>query len=248
MLDRRRLLLWDVDGTLVSAGPAARDAFDLAVEAVIGRTAAEHGVHMSGKTDPQIAMEILAALAIPESEARTYLPAVLEGLELHLGEAVEAIRRDGRVLPGVSEVLERLHAAPGIIQTVLTGNLAANASLKVGAFGLDRWLDLEVGAFGSDDHDRTKLVPIAVGKIEARDGYSFPPQEIWVIGDTPRDLDCARTAGCNCLLVATGRYGHQELEGLGADALLPDLSDTVRVAAILAGEDAVARSEGMGWR
>jgi phosphoglycolate phosphatase-like HAD superfamily hydrolase len=229
----RRLILWDVDGTLISAGPAARVAFDLAVAQVIGRAPGDHDVHMSGKTDPQIAMEILATMALSERDARDSLPDVLKSLELELERAIDTIRRDGIVHPGVESVLARLDAAPEVVQTVLTGNLAANARLKLGAFGLDRWIDLDIAATGDDHHDRTELVPVALGKAEARFGHPFDPAETWVIGDTPRDLECARAGGARCLLVATGRFKLDALRTLGADAVLLNLSDADLVTRIL---------------
>jgi phosphoglycolate phosphatase len=231
-----RLILWDVDGTLVMAGSAAQRAFDLAVTSVVGRDPGGHGVRMSGKTDPQIALEIMAALDMAEDEAHRFLPAVLEGLIKELEAAEDTIREHGRVLPGIRELLPRLHRPPRIVQSLLTGNLAPNAALKLRAFGLERWVDLEVGAYGSDDFDRTVLVPIAVAKAEERYGSRFEPEQVWVVGDTPRDLECARAAGARCLLVGTGRYGFEELEGLGADAVLPDLSDADAGYALLVGD------------
>jgi phosphoglycolate phosphatase len=238
----RRLILWDIDGTLVSAGPAARVAFDLAVARVVGRHPEDHGIHMSGKTDPQIALEILATMALSDREARDRLPEVLRSLELELEQAIDVIRRDGVVHPGVRKVLTRLAETPGVIQTILTGNLAANARLKLGAFGLDQFVDLDLAATGSDHHDRTELVPVAIEKVERRHGRRFDPGETWVVGDTPRDLECARAGGALCLLVATGRFGLGELRGLDSDALLPDLSDTEMATRILLGRGGVAET------
>ena len=228
-----RLILWDVDGTLTMSGEAAQRAFDLAVASVVGHDPSGHGVHMSGKTDPQIALEIMAAIDMAEDEAKRLLPSVLEGLVEELEAAEDTIRQHGRVLPGVLELLPRLHRPPRIVQSLLTGNLAPNAALKLRAFGLERWVDLEVGAYGSDDRDRTVLVPIAMLKAERRYGYRFEPDEVWVVGDTPRDLDCARAAGARCLLVGTGRYPFDELQGLEADAVLRDLSDADKVCRLL---------------
>jgi phosphoglycolate phosphatase-like HAD superfamily hydrolase len=115
----------------------------------------------------------------------------------------------------------------------VSGNLKANARVKVAAFGLDRWLDLEVGAYGSDDEDRTRLVPIALDRVDRLRGRRYRPQEAWVVGDTPADLACARAGGARCLLVATGRIPFEELAAAGPDALLPDLSDVDRVVTIL---------------
>lgn len=229
----QRLILWDIDGTLVHAGPAAREAFDLAVASVLERELPEHGISMSGKTDPQIAMEIMAALAVEDEAARRHLPAVLEGLTRELEGAAETIREKGYVHPGVKELLRRLHKRRGVVQSVLTGNLAANAAMKVAAFGLERWLDLEIGAYGSDDQDRTRLVPIAILKAARRYGQMFRPEDVWIVGDTPRDLECARAGGARCLLVGTGRYPFDELINEDADAVLPDLSDVDQAEKLL---------------
>jgi phosphoglycolate phosphatase len=232
-LPDQRLILWDIDGTLVHSGPAAREAFDLAIAAVLRREIPDHGISMSGKTDPQIALEVMAALAVDDDKARRHLPAVLEGLTRELEGAAETIRESGRVHPGVEELLRRLDDRPGVIQSVLTGNLAVNAALKVTAFGLERWLDMGIGAYGSDDQDRTRLVPIAIDKASRRYGHRFGPEEVWIIGDTPRDLACARAGGARCVLVGTGRFSFDELVREDADAVLSDLSDVDQVEKLL---------------
>jgi phosphoglycolate phosphatase-like HAD superfamily hydrolase len=143
----------------------------------------------------------------------------------------------------VAELLERLADAPGVVQSLLTGNLAANAAVKVGAFGLQRWLDLEIGAYGSDHADRTELVPIALERARRLRGEHYEPDEVWVIGDTANDLACARAGGVRCLLVGTGTHGHEAVAGLDADAVLEDLSDLDAVLSALGlGEGSAARS------
>jgi phosphoglycolate phosphatase-like HAD superfamily hydrolase len=127
-------------------------------------------------------------------------------------------------MPGVAELLTRLHDTPDVVSSVLTGNIEPNGRLKVAAFGLDRWLDLDVGAYGSDDHDRNNLVPIALAKLSRR-GVDVPAADTWVVGDTPRDLECARAGGARCLLVGTGRFPTGELLALGPDAAVDDLRD-----------------------
>jgi phosphoglycolate phosphatase-like HAD superfamily hydrolase len=221
----RSVILWDIDGTLISAGPVTRRSFDLAIASALGREPREHGVSFGGKTDPQIALEILGALAVSGDDARGRLPAVLEALEREMEVAVDELRRESSVLPGVRPLLERLQRKPGVLQTVLTGNVEANARLKVSAFGLDEFLDLEVGAYGSDDADRTMFVPLALGKVRSLRGVEISPWRAWVVGDTVRDLACARAGGARCLLVATGPFEYEEIAQLGADAVLPDLSD-----------------------
>jgi phosphoglycolate phosphatase len=189
---------------------------------------------MSGKTDPQILGEIAARTGIAERDR----PAVVAEALGHLGTLFDGLAlrfaAEGRVLPGVPEVLRRLHDRGDVLQTLLTGNIAANGRAKVAAFGLDRWLVPEAGAYGSDDPDRERLVPLALQRASAYAGRPFAPSEVWVVGDTPRDLACARAGGVRCCLVATGRYGSDELEGLGADAALPDLSNTPAVLSLLA--------------
>ena len=207
-----RLVLWDVDGTLVHAGDAAVRAFDVAVERVIGRPAGQHGVRMSGKTDPQIALEILQFARVGAGEAHAHLP-------------VHDLQEHGRVMPGVVELLTQLHIAPDVVSSVLTGNIEPNARLKVAAFGLDRWLDLDVGAYGSDDHDRNQLVPIALAKLASQRGMELRAVDVWIVGDTPRDLECARAGGARCLLVGTGRFPTEELRALGPEAAVDDLRD-----------------------
>jgi phosphoglycolate phosphatase len=227
------LLLWDVDLTLVVAGPAGREAFDAAIASALGRHPGDHDVRMAGKTDPQIAREILAFAAVAEAEHDDHLPAVLAALEAGLAAEAERIGAEGRVLPGVPALLARLAADPSVVQTVLTGNIRPNAIVKVAAFGLDRWLDLEVGAYGSDSPTRADLVPVAVARAERRYGRRFPPERTWVIGDTPLDLACARAGGVRCLLVATGQHPYDELVAAGADAVVRDLQDTAGLTRLL---------------
>ena len=228
-----RLVLWDVDGTLLRGGPVSKDVFDRAVEHVLGRHPGDHGVLMSGKTDPQIALEILMAGEMAEDDGRRHVPTILERLETELADAAHLLREGGRVMPGIEDVLRRLHDDPAVHQSLLTGNIAGNAAVKVAAFGLDRWLDLEIGAYGSDHHDRTTLVPIALERARRLRGIEVRPHDVWVVGDTPLDLACARAAGARCLLVATGRLPVDELEAAGPDAVLPDLADVDRVVALL---------------
>jgi len=230
----RRLVLWDIDGTLILAGAIARQAFAAAVGQVIGRAAEEYLVPMSGKTDPLIASEMLALAGHddgPETVAEVIrlLEAALAG-----SEGRDALREGGRVLPGVTEILPRLHEDEGVLQSVLTGNTEANAAAKLAAFELDHWIDAEVGAFGSDNPTRDALVPVALERVARLRGRAFDPADVWVVGDTPFDLACARAAGARCVLVGTGRIPLAALTGIGADAALPDLSGVDEVIALLA--------------
>jgi phosphoglycolate phosphatase len=228
-----RLVLWDVDGTLVRAGRVASDIFSRAVEHAVGRHPGEHGVSMSGKTDPQIALEILTGMGLDTDDCHGHLPLVVDRLQSELSAAVDLIRARGRVMPGVREILATLHDDAEVVQSVLTGNTAVNAATKLTALGLDRWLDLEIGAYGSDDPDRRALVPVALARAAERRGWTVSAEEVWVVGDTPRDLECARTGGARCALVATGHTSRDALYGLGADAVFEDLSDVDAVVKLL---------------
>jgi phosphoglycolate phosphatase len=225
----RRLLLFDIDGTLVRAGPVGGAVFNRALEAVLGEVPSER-VRMSGKTDPQIVREYLALM---ESDDTDHLPSILEHLERELAAAAAEITRDGSACPGAVELLEAVANDDRFHSSVLTGNIAPNAVVKLAAFGLEKWLDLECGAYGSDSEDRKDLVPIAIQRLASLRGIHISPEETWVIGDTPRDYECAAAAGAHCLLVATGGYRLEELSGLGADAVLADLSATGAVVDIL---------------
>lgn len=219
------LVLWDIDGTLVDSAGHGRYAFDDAFEAVTGRPF-DARVQMAGRTDHQIAMEMLDG-------RHDDLPKLLEELAAALDRRKELIRSEGRAYPGTPELLEALAATDGVGQSLLTGNLEVNAALKVGAVGLDRWLDFELGAYGSDPHEtRSDLVAVARERAEAKLGQ---PVEPVLVGDTPLDVRAAHDAGVRAVAVATGFSSYEELQEAHPDALLRDLSDTASaVAAITA--------------
>jgi phosphoglycolate phosphatase len=209
------LVLWDIDGTLVDSAGHGRHAFEEAFEAVVGRVPA--WVEYAGRTDHQIALAML-------NGSSEQLPAVLEQLAVKLAARKEAIAAEGRVYPGVPETLAALHEADGVVNSLLTGNIEANAAVKVGAFGLDRWLDFEAGAYGSDPHERrSDLVAIARERAAAR--YGEPTGAV-LVGDTPLDVLAAREAGARAVAVATGFAELDALRESEPGALLQDLRDT----------------------
>jgi phosphoglycolate phosphatase-like HAD superfamily hydrolase len=227
-----RLILWDVDGTLVRAGPAGREALEEGASIAAG-LAEVPSVEMSGKTDPQIVREIFRLAELADDHIDRLLPRALVAVERALARAEDKVKRDGLALPGAVDVLARLAGTDGVRQTLVTGNVVANAALKLAAFGLDKYLDVEVGAYWTDDADRNRLVPIAVDRVRELRGEVYRPQDTWVVGDTAFDLACARAAGVRCLLVGTGTAGFDTVRGLDADAVVEDLSDTERVLQIL---------------
>src|SRR5262249_31568420 len=119
----RRLILWDIDGTLVWWGPIGRGVFDDAIQEVVGRDPAGHGVSMGGKTDPQMALEIMGPLSLDDGQAAEHLPLVLDALHRRTAEAEAEFRISGGTHPGVEDVLARLASTRGVLQTVLTGNV-----------------------------------------------------------------------------------------------------------------------------
>jgi phosphoglycolate phosphatase len=227
----RRLVLWDIDGTLTHSGSVATDVFSQAVEQFLGEPPAGP-VTFAGMTDRQIAEEFLSR----SGRADPIAPEViLDIVEHELARRAAEIVVEGKIYPGAREAIEALSLVPRVAQTVLTGNTPANARLKLAAFGLDALLDLDAGAFGREFSDRCLLLPFAWRRQAELYGRSFRPETTWIIGDTPRDLECARSGGAHCLLVGTGRFPPSELEGLGADEVLADLSDTARVVAVVTG-------------
>ena len=231
-----RLVLWDIDGTLVQAGDVGRDIFTEAFRAVVGRApdrVAARMLAMAGRTDPEIALGFLAAHEIAEGER--HLPAFSEALVTALAAKAALIRERGRALPGARATLAALDRADGVVQSLLTGNVQPNALLKLASFELDGYLDFEVGGFGSDHRDRPSLVEVARTKAERKYGTAFTGRATVLVGDTPLDVAAGRAGGARVVAVATGPYGVEELQATGADAVLPDLRDTeAAVAAILA--------------
>lgn len=226
-----RVVLWDIDGTLVHTAGVGAEAFTTAVETLFGVPAAGHDVSLAGKTDLQIGREILAVLSLGDDDG-TRLPRLIAETERLVAAGRERIRTTGRVLPGVPELIAVLSADPGTVQTLLTGNTAANAASKLGAFGLHEHLNLELGAYGSDDADRNALVDVALGRIEARYG-PVDRRRVWVVGDTPLDAACAAAGGVRCLLVASGFAPRTALDGCGADHVVDDLTETEAILALL---------------
>jgi phosphoglycolate phosphatase-like HAD superfamily hydrolase len=223
------LILWDIDGTLIRGGEVAAAVFELALATVTGQMPRER-VRMSGKTDPQIISEYLKMMGVHDPDV---LPAVLKLAEQELAAAEVLLSQQGSICAGVSEVLERLATYDEVTQTLLTGNIAANARVKLRAFGLDHFIDFEIGAYGSDHAERTSLVPIALERAKRLRSLRIDRYRTWVIGDTPNDAACALAGGVRCLLVATGTYSLEELRLQPVEATLADLSDIDHVMSVI---------------
>ena len=232
MSPRPRLVLWDVDGTLVDSAKLGRDAFFDAFERVVGQEPTEL-VPFAGRTDLEIAHDMLAASGVEGAEG--LLDRFEEELVRAMAARLDALATHGRALPGTHAVLERLHREPGLIQSLLTGNVERNAMLKLRPFGLARWIEFGCGAYGSDHRVRGELVAIARGRAERAHGVAIAPGDVVLVGDTPLDVAAAHAGGARAVAVATGPYDEHELAESGADAVLGDLGDTDRVARAVLG-------------
>lgn len=219
----RRLLLFDVDGTLVDVGGAGRAALRGALEEVFGEAGPLERVDFHGRTDPSIVREVLRALGREDPWIDGRLADVWSPYLARLEE--ELVARDGRVrtCAGVPELLAELARREGVTLGLVTGNVEGGARRKLAAAGVDA--PFSVGAFGSDAEARDDLPPVALRRAE-RLGLRFRAREVWVLGDTPDDVRCGRASGLRTLAVATGRHGVDELAAHGPDRVLGDLSDT----------------------
>jgi phosphoglycolate phosphatase len=234
------LVLWDVDHTLINAGRAGWRAYQLAFGQLFGRDV-PLAPSMAGRTDRAIALETLALAGVPHP--RTQVDAFQRVLAQVAPSVADVVRDHGRVLPGAAEAVRALAAAAGpatgtgdsiqIVQSVLTGNMRALAQVKLGALGLDRDLDLRIGAYGDDHEIRADLVPLARANATAAYGADFSGPATVLVGDTPLDVEAARVAGARAVAVATGEFSAAELAAAGPDAVLADLTDTARVLAAI---------------
>jgi phosphoglycolate phosphatase-like HAD superfamily hydrolase len=226
-----KLLLFDIDGTLVNAHGAGREAVEAAFQDVTGHAIDSGGIGFSGKTDPQIARELLTENGVaPGDEHAAVAGRVLDRYADRLAD----VSLEGRVeaLPGTQALLERLAARGDAVLALLTGNIEPTARLKLRAAGLDRFFPAG-GAFGSDDADRDRLVPVATRQVKAHTGHAFSGADVVVIGDTPRDVACGTAHGARTVGVCTGRYARADLEEAGADYVFGDLTNAEHIAGAL---------------
>jgi phosphoglycolate phosphatase-like HAD superfamily hydrolase len=217
-----RLVLWDIDGTLVDSAGLGRDAFLEAFEHVVGAPV-QQLVPFAGRTDLEIALDLLETAGVRDGEV--LLQNFHAALARAMAERAELVRERGRALPGAHEALLRLGDEPGVLQSLLTGNIQANAEVKLSAFGLDRHLDFEIGAYGSDHRRRSRLVAVALRKARERRGVQLEAADAVLIGDTPLDVAAALEGGARAVAVASGPYGEGELRDAGAHVVLADLTD-----------------------
>jgi phosphoglycolate phosphatase len=218
-----RFILFDIDGTLVDSGGAGSQALGLALEEMTGIKDGFRGINFAGKTDLLIMREVLTKLEIESTDM--WMNDFLSRYLSHLQIAVH--NGKGHVKPGISDLLVRLQEEEDCFLGLLTGNFEHGARVKLERFSLNPFFP--VGAFGSDFEDRNLLLPVAVRRLADAIGVVLNYQECVVVGDTPRDVECAHAWGAACVAVATGPYSIEQLRETAADAVLHDLTDTENI-------------------
>lgn len=229
---KRKLVLFDIDGTLLLSAGAGRRAILAALAEHIPNPAGTEGIRFDGKTDPQIVMELLGAAGDPSPRDAAKIAAVLECYVQHLEQDLAVHGARSRLMPGIPALLDALEAETSVVLGLLTGNVAPGARLKLRAAGLDPER-FPVGAFGSDHAERGALPPIAARRAEPYFGRAPTGPEVVIIGDTPADVSCGACIGARAIAVATGGYGLRELEATGAHAVFADFSDLSRAREVI---------------
>lgn len=223
----RKLLLFDIDGTLLDTQGAGRAALGSAMVDVYGETGPIDEFPFHGKTDPAIVRALLRAAGRTDADVDAGLPALwvayIDYLDDELARRTDVLA----ICVGVTELLAEAGAAGDLALGLVTGNVEAAAWRKLRACGLNG--SFGVGAFGSDSEHREHLPPIAMERARASLGVAFRPETVIVIGDTPEDVRCARSSGVTAVAVASGRYTEEELSDHGPDHLFENLAaDGVR--------------------
>ncbi len=216
-----RLLLFDIDGTLLSSGPRARAAFASALEDVFGVPPAVETYAFEGKLDPVIVAELMGEAGVDGGVVRRDLP---RALALYLDRLEEALASERpRLKPGVEPLLDAVKEASHAVPALLTGNVRRGAHLKLSAAGL--WARFRFGVFGDEANRREELGAVALERVKQATGRVFTGAECVVVGDARQDVACGKAIGAKVVAVATGRTGPEALRAAGADVVLTDFSD-----------------------
>lgn len=215
------LLLWDIDGTLIISDRAGeRSLLQIVRDLYQHDFGGKLPVSLQGRTDTSITRDILnhIGVAITPEEMARYREAYLAMLPKSLAVG------NTRLLPGVREALDAVQAHPEIHQGLLTGNIQEGARLKLTHVGI--WQFFEFGAFSDDSHLRNELGPFALRRAKEKLGIDFPPDRVFIIGDTPFDIECGKAIGAKTIAVATGGSTYEELAAHAPAHLFRDLADT----------------------
>jgi phosphoglycolate phosphatase-like HAD superfamily hydrolase len=224
----RLLVLFDIDGTLITCRGRAGDALARALAATFGTPGPVETYRYSGKTDPQIVHELMGSTGLPREAVAPRLPEVFA---TYLATLAETLRGVATPLPGVRALLDSLAGRDDVALGLLTGNIEPGARIKLREAGLDGYF--AIGAFGSDDEVRDNLVPVARERARAHFGEAFPGARTVVVGDAEADVRCARAGAARAVAVATGGTDRAALAALAPDALLDSLEPPAALAAIL---------------
>src|SRR5213595_1622775 len=216
---QKRLLLFDIDGTLIHSGGAGVEALKRALKERFKIEDDLKDIEIAGMTDSGIVISILKKHKIPTTTEN--IAAFLDSYVHFLPD--ELPRRKGKLLPGVLELLEKLKTRKHVVLGLLTGNVSRGAQLKLSHYGV--WHFFEFGAFADDHHDRNELGEFARARAKEKHGREFAAEEIDVIGDTPRDIACGKALGARTIAVATGSWSRDELAKHQPDFLIDDLSN-----------------------
>jgi phosphoglycolate phosphatase-like HAD superfamily hydrolase len=217
-----RLVLFDIDGTLVSAGGVSARALEAALVETYGTAGPADGYDYSGKTDPQIVRELMRGAGLDDPAIEEGRPLALERYHRRLAESLRPEHVQAK--PGVLALLEALERAPGVRLGLLTGNLEPCARLKLAPVGANPFFAF--GAYGSDDEDRYRLPPVALVRAREATGIAFEGRDTVIVGDSVHDVRCGRGVGVRAVAVATGKTTPATLAEAAPDALVADFSDT----------------------
>ncbi|MEA2560212.1 MAG: phosphoglycolate phosphatase [Acidobacteriota bacterium] len=218
-----RLILFDIDGTLLECGLQGREALNATLDEVFGMTGSIDRFDFAGRTDPGIVLDVLREAGLAERDIVARIPEVREKYAARLEESLDSRRM--RLLPGVAGHLEALARRKDVVLGLVTGNWEPGARTKLSRFDLNRYFDF--GAFGCDGVERSDLPPVALERAERITGRRFLPEEALIVGDTIHDVTCAKAHGIPVLAVATGRTTAETLREGGADRVVADLTEIV---------------------
>lgn len=225
-----RVLLFDIDGTLIQGHGVGHKSLVRAMLEVFGTAGTHETYDWRGRTDPLIVRELLRQAGVPEQTIAARLPECFDRYVRHLEDNLANGHRID-VLPGVATLLPALAACSKAFVGLLTGNVKRGAVAKLRPTGLLPYF--QVGAYGCDNPDRRRLPAIAQERIRALTGRDIDFADFTIIGDTPLDVDCARACGARVVAVATGQYVLSELSACAPDVVLPSLADVDTVTRML---------------